>query len=65
MMRNIEKKANPDNPDAIKDGFAQSIPMQSYATNADVANTILFLASDLSTYLTGTSHRVDGGMGAK
>jgi NAD(P)-dependent dehydrogenase (short-subunit alcohol dehydrogenase family) len=64
MMRNIEKKSAPDAPDAVKDALIKNIPFARYASNEDVVNTILFLASDLSTYLTGTHHRVDGGMGA-
>ncbi|MDD2505094.1 MAG: SDR family NAD(P)-dependent oxidoreductase [Bacilli bacterium] len=65
MMRQIEAKASPDAPDAVKDNFSNDIPFGKYATNEDVINTILFLASDLSSYLTGTMHRIDGGMGAK
>ena len=65
MMRNIEKKASPDAPEAVKEGFLGMLPLKRYATNGDVTNTIIFLASDLSEYLTGTAHRIDGGMGAK
>ncbi len=65
MMRNIEKKASPDDPEAVKTNFEQMVPLGRYATNEDVAHTILFLASDKAKYLTGTLHRVDGGMGAK
>ncbi|MDD4187454.1 MAG: SDR family NAD(P)-dependent oxidoreductase [Bacilli bacterium] len=65
MMRQIEKKAAPDAPDALKDAFVKDIPFGRYANNQDVVNTMLFLASDLSTYLTGTIHRIDGGTGAK
>lgn len=65
MMRNIERKAAPDAPDAVKTNFVKDIPFGRYASNLDVVNTILFLASDLSTYLTGTAHRIDGGMGTK
>lgn len=65
MMRNIEKKAAPDAPEAVKENFAKDIPFGKYASNLDIANTILFLASDLSEYITGTAHRVDGGMAAK
>ena len=65
MMRNIEKKASPDAPEAVKEAFVQNLPMGRYATNEEVANMIIFFASDKSEYLTGTAQRVDGGMGAK
>ncbi len=65
MMRNIEKKAAPDNPESVKSNFEQGVPLGRYATNEEVADTILFLASEKAKYLTGTLHRVDGGMGAK
>ncbi len=65
MMRNIEKKASPDNPDEVKSGFEQMVPLGRYATNEEVANVIYFFASEKAKYLTGTASRVDGGMGAK
>jgi len=65
MMRNIEKKAAPDDPNSVKTGFEQTVPMGRYATNEEVANLIYFFASSKAKYLTGTAQRVDGGMGAK
>lgn len=65
MMRNIERKAQPDSPEAVKEAQKEAIPFGKYATNLDIANMILFLASDKSKYITGTANRVDGGMGAK
>ena len=47
------------------DKFAErvaSIKMNRIGTTDDVANTILYLASDLSTYVTGQVIGVDGGM---
>ncbi len=38
------------------------IPMKRSGTTEDVANLVLFLASDLSTYITGQVINVDGGM---
>ncbi len=65
MMRNIEKKSDPDNAEAVQANFKQMIPIGRYASNADVAHMILFFASDEAGYITGTTQRVDGGMGAK
>ncbi|OOB77755.1 MAG: 3-oxoacyl-[acyl-carrier-protein] reductase [Epulopiscium sp. Nuni2H_MBin003] len=39
-----------------------TIPMNKLGSVQDVANIALFLASDLSTYITGEVIRVDGGM---
>lgn len=40
----------------------QSIGMNRIGTTHDIANAVLFLASDLSTYVTGQTLGVDGGM---
>jgi hypothetical protein len=37
------------------------IPMQSAPSTEDLANAVLFLASDLSAFVTGTTIHVDGG----
>ena len=38
-----------------------SIPLGRTGTYADVGGCVLFLASDLSSYVTGTTVHVDGG----
>jgi len=38
------------------------VPLRRSGTTEDVANLVLFLASDLSTYITGQVINVDGGM---
>ena len=38
------------------------MPLQRLGTKDDVANAALFLASDLSSYITGATIPVDGGM---
>ncbi len=49
------------NPDVVK-GWREAIPLKRGGTSADVANLVLFLASDLSSYITGQVINVDGGM---
>ena len=42
--------------------WRDSIPLKRGGTPADVANLALFLASDLSAYITGQTIHVCGGM---
>ena len=42
--------------------WRNSIPLKRGGTPEDVANTTLFLASDLSAYITGQTLQVCGGM---
>ena len=43
-------------------GWRDTIPLKRGGTTEDVANACLFLASDLSAYVTGQVMNVDGGM---
>jgi 3-oxoacyl-[acyl-carrier protein] reductase len=47
--------------DVVK-GWADSIPLKRGGTPEDVANACVFLASDMSAYITGQTLNVDGGM---
>lgn len=44
------------------EGWRAAIPLKRGGTTEDVANACLFLASDLSAYITGQVLHVDGGM---
>lgn len=44
--------------------YIRSIPMGKMGTPEDIANGVLFLASDESKYITGTELRIDGGVTA-
>jgi 3-oxoacyl-[acyl-carrier protein] reductase len=48
--------------DTVKAGWIADIPMKRGGTPEDVANAALFLASDLSQYVTGQTLNVCGGM---
>lgn len=45
----------------LREMFAAPIPLGRFAQPSDIANAALFLASDLSSYLTGVALPVDGG----
>jgi 3-oxoacyl-[acyl-carrier protein] reductase len=47
---------------AVVQEWRNDIPMKRGGTVEDVANSVLFLASDLSTYITGQIIHVNGGL---
>ena len=49
------------NEDVVK-GWREAIPLKRGGTPEDVANVCVFLASDMSAYVTGQVINVDGGM---
>lgn len=49
-------------PEDVRKTWEQQIPLRRGGTPEDVANTTLFLASDLSTYVSGQVINVCGGM---
>ncbi|WP_042221053.1 SDR family NAD(P)-dependent oxidoreductase [Oceanobacillus manasiensis] len=61
MMRSIEKGQNPDDPNSSKEEQTKAIPLARYGEAEDIANLVLFLASDESKFITGSEYRVDGG----
>lgn len=48
--------------DTVKQGILQSIPMKRIGDGNDIANAVMFLCSDESSYITGQTICVDGGM---
>jgi len=61
MMRSLEAGINPTDTQGTHDRIAASIPLQRYAEPKDIANIMLFLASDESAYMTGGVYMADGG----
>lgn len=61
MMRSLEEGFAPGAGAAAQAQLAAGIPDGRYAEADEVANLMLYLASDLSTHITGQSFLVDGG----
>ncbi|AJA47033.1 3-oxoacyl-[acyl-carrier-protein] reductase FabG [Clostridium pasteurianum DSM 525 = ATCC 6013] len=49
-------------PDKVSREILSQIPMKAYGSPEAVANAVLFLASNMSNYITGQVINVDGGM---
>ena len=49
-------------PDDIKENMIKQIPLGTLGEVSDIANTVVFLASDDAKYITGQTIHVDGGM---
>ncbi|PZR21879.1 MAG: 3-oxoacyl-[acyl-carrier-protein] reductase [Flavobacterium psychrophilum] len=58
----IETEMTAKLPEDVVKGWADSIPLKRGGSTEDVANACLFLASDMSAYVTGQTLNVDGGM---
>jgi NAD(P)-dependent dehydrogenase (short-subunit alcohol dehydrogenase family) len=57
--------ANSRNPERVRDGLARAAPLGRMGEPIDVANAILYLASDESAFMTGAEIVVDGGLTAQ
>lgn len=64
MMRSLEEGFAPGAAEEAKEGFEQMIPLKRYADNSDIADLVVFLASDESSFITGSTYSIDGGMTA-
>jgi 3-oxoacyl-[acyl-carrier protein] reductase len=49
-------------PEKVVEGMLERIPLKRMGTVTDVVNTVLFLASDESSFITGETIAVTGGM---
>lgn len=64
MIQSLEAGFAPGNAEAAKAAFSSGIPLGRYGEPSDIANLVVFLASDDSSFITGVQYRIDGGMGA-
>ena len=62
MLRSMIASAR--DPGKLEDGFVRAAPLGRLAQPAEVARTILFLASDESAFTTGAELVIDGGLTA-
>lgn len=58
----VETRLTDAIPDKIRDGMIDSIPLKRTGQPLDIANPILFLASEMSAYMTGQTLDVNGGL---
>ena len=64
MVFSMERSVSPDDPAAVRRGMTRMIPLGRYAEPAEIAQLIVFLASDASSFMTGTAIPIDGGLKA-
>ena len=65
MMRSLEAGMMPDDLNAAHDMMSANIPLGRYAEPADIANMMLFLASEEGAFMTGGVYMADGGSSAR
>jgi len=64
MIDSIEEGYAPGATQIVRDKMEASLPMRRYGVPEEVARLALFLANDESSYCTGTTFPIDGGMSA-
>ena len=64
MVFSMERSLSPADPEAVRRGMTRMIPMGRYAEPGEIAQLILFLASDASSFMTGTAIPIDWGLKA-
>ena len=58
----IQTKMTDSISEQIKSELTSRIPMNRLGTGEDVSNTVAFLSSEASSYITGETIHVNGGM---
>ena len=64
MMRSLETGYGSGDAEGAKKAFENAIPLGRYAEPIEIGQLVLFLASDESKFITGTTQVIDGGMNA-
>ena len=61
MIHSLEAQLNPSDPASVSRRYQSAIPMGRYVNPEEIANTVLFLCSDLASAITGAQYVIDGG----
>ncbi len=61
MVRGLELGFSPHSAEEGKKLIESNIPLSRYGEPSEIADLMLFLASDDSSYITGATHTIDGG----
>ncbi len=61
MIHSLEQQIDPAHPEAVARRYQAAMPSGRYTTADEIANTVLFLCSDLASNTTGAQYVVDGG----
>src|ERR1700731_1070209 len=61
MIHSLEQQLNPGDPELVSRRYQSAIPLGRYVVPDEIANTVLFLCSDLAAAITGAQYVVDGG----
>jgi len=64
MMRSLDEQRHPDDPGLARRSLESAVPLARYGEPHEIAQAVVYLASDEASYVTGSQHLVDGGMGA-
>jgi NAD(P)-dependent dehydrogenase (short-subunit alcohol dehydrogenase family) len=60
-VESVAAQSNPHDAQSVLDGIARRVPMGRLGTIEEIGKLVAFLASDDSSYITGTQIVIDGG----
>jgi NAD(P)-dependent dehydrogenase (short-subunit alcohol dehydrogenase family) len=61
MIHSLEAQLDPADPASVGRRYQSVIPLGRYVQAEEIANTVMFLCSDLAAAITGAQYVVDGG----
>ncbi len=60
MMRRVERGFSPSDAATVKERVIEDLPFRRYGTPAEIAEVMVFLASDAASWVSGSVQMVDG-----